>query len=43
LQHAWRHHDAHLDDYRRHADALLQGVSIDNRRNLDAYVARLFA
>ncbi|WP_181001109.1 DUF2827 domain-containing protein [Burkholderia pseudomallei] len=43
LQHAWRHHDAHLDDYRRHADALLQAVSIDNRRNLDAYVARLFA
>ncbi|PNW89254.1 hypothetical protein CF640_36550, partial [Burkholderia pseudomallei] len=43
LQHAWRHHDAPLDHYRRHADALLHAVSIDYRRNRDAFVARLFA
>ncbi|WP_323122696.1 DUF2827 domain-containing protein [Burkholderia alba] len=40
---AWKHHDAHLDDYRRKAHALLQDVSVDNRKNIDAFVTRLYA
>lgn len=40
---AWRHHDTHFDDYRKKAHAILHEVSVDNRANVDAYVARLVA
>lgn len=43
LAHAWRHHDAQLDDYRAKANALLKSVFIEHQANLDAYVSRLIA